>query len=327
MDREPIFHLVPADEWARVGDPYSPTSLAVEGFVHCSSRNQLPRVAVTVFAGREDLILLEIDPGRLSAEVVWEDLYDLDEDFPHVYGPIPLRAVVRSSPFRPHRDSRSDQGPALVICDLGGVVIRIDHRRILDAWAARSPLPADEVHAGFPDPTYHAFERGELTEAAYLDHVRQRFSLDGTDDELADDLDRIFLGPDPAAFEVLRGLRASGRTVVALSNTNPIHERAWSTRYADHLEVFAAIHCSHHLGVRKPDPVAYTRVLEHHATEPRNALFIDDLPTNVEAARSLGVTGIVFEDAAQLAADLSWLTSGSSAQPSPGRPSRSCSSR
>jgi glucose-1-phosphatase len=304
LERRAIFHLVPAEEWARGDDPYRPASLEAEGFVHCSAREQIPRVAASVFAHRPDLVLLEIDPEQLPSEVIWEDLYDLGEDFPHVYGPIPRTAVVRVSSFD---DDRPNQQPRLVICDLGGVVIQIDHHRILAAWAARSRLPASEVHAGFPDPAYHAFERGELTESAYLEHVRQRCSLDGTDEELTEGLNRIFLGPDSDTVEVLRGLRADGCTVVALSNTNPIHERAWSTRYADHLEVFDAIHCSHHLGVRKPDPDAYIRVLEHHRTAPEDALFIDDLEVNVEAARALGLTGIVFEGAARLAASVtSW---------------------
>jgi uncharacterized protein (DUF952 family) len=105
---EPIFHLVPQAEWARGQDPYAPVTLETEGFVHCSTSDQVAKVADTLFAGRHDLLLLEIDPTKLSAEVVWEDLYDLDEDFPHVYGPIEHSAVVRSSPFVPNDQGRFD---------------------------------------------------------------------------------------------------------------------------------------------------------------------------------------------------------------------------
>jgi glucose-1-phosphatase len=307
-----IYHLVPTDQWATADDPYRPASLSDAGFVHCSSRNQIPRGVEAIFRGRRDLVMLEIDPDRLAAEVVWEDLYGLGEDFPHVYGPIPHAAVVRATRYPTDAEPGSDE-PAmaevsLAVCDLGGVVIRIDHRRILDAWAARSTLSAEDVHAGFPDPAYHAFERGELDETSYLDHVRRRYSLDASDDELVDDFNRIFVGPDPDTVDVLRDLSADGMTVVALSNTNVIHERAWSTGYADHLEVFSAIHCSHDLGVRKPEPAAYTKVLDRHATQADRALFIDDLPSNVEAARTLGLRGIVFEGASQLAEDLRELT-------------------
>ena len=103
---EHIFHLVPAAEWRRGLDPYAPPTLDDEGFVHCSTVGQVARVADTLFAGRRDLILLEIDPTRLSAEVVWEDLYDLGEDFPHVYGPIARGAVVAATAYLPHADGR-----------------------------------------------------------------------------------------------------------------------------------------------------------------------------------------------------------------------------
>lgn len=99
---EPIFHLVPAEEWSS-SDPrhYTPPSLTAEGFVHCSDARQVARVADTLFAEQADLLLVEIDPSKLSAEVVWEDLYGLGEDFPHVYGPIDRAAVNQVTPYRP----------------------------------------------------------------------------------------------------------------------------------------------------------------------------------------------------------------------------------
>ncbi len=104
---DPIYHLVPADEWSESAHTYEPPSLAEEGFVHCSGRDQVARVAEHLFTGRQDLLLLEIDPSRLTAEVVWEDLYDLEEDFPHVYGPIERSAVVRVLPFPPEEQGWS----------------------------------------------------------------------------------------------------------------------------------------------------------------------------------------------------------------------------
>ena len=98
---DPIYHLVPEQQWREVGNTYEPASLAEEGFVHGSGRDQVLRVAEHLFTGRQDLLLLEIDPSRLSAEVVWEDLYDLEESFPHVYGPIERSAVVRVLTFPP----------------------------------------------------------------------------------------------------------------------------------------------------------------------------------------------------------------------------------
>ena len=46
------------------------------------------------FAGRTGLVLLELDLGRVPAEVRWENLEGGREPFPHVYGPVPVSAVI-----------------------------------------------------------------------------------------------------------------------------------------------------------------------------------------------------------------------------------------
>lgn len=93
---EVILHLLPAHQWraAAPETPLRPGSLAQEGFVHCSSPEQLADVANALFAGRQDLLLLIIDPEKLDAEVVWEDCYDAGAEYPHVYGPINRDAII-----------------------------------------------------------------------------------------------------------------------------------------------------------------------------------------------------------------------------------------
>ena len=46
-------------------------------------------------------MLLRIDPDRLDVEVKVEDLHDSGEVFPHLYGPLPLDAVVEVEPMPP----------------------------------------------------------------------------------------------------------------------------------------------------------------------------------------------------------------------------------
>ena len=95
-----VLHLCTAAEWAeaqRVGERRAP-SLDTEGFVHCSLPRQIAKVAAERFAGRTDLVLLVVDPARLDVPMVFEDSYDLGDEFPHVYGPIPVAAVVDTIP-------------------------------------------------------------------------------------------------------------------------------------------------------------------------------------------------------------------------------------
>jgi len=69
--------------------------------VHCSYRHQLAAVADRLFRGRTDLVMLQIDPSRLTTPVIHENLEGGTELFPHIYGPIPMAAVVEIHPFHP----------------------------------------------------------------------------------------------------------------------------------------------------------------------------------------------------------------------------------
>jgi len=95
-----IYHIVPREDWQafRDAEDYRGDSLETEGFIHCSTWAQLLEVANHWFPGRDDLLLLKIDPARLSAQVRCEDGGN-GQLFPHVYGPIEKRAIVATKDF------------------------------------------------------------------------------------------------------------------------------------------------------------------------------------------------------------------------------------
>jgi len=99
-----IYHIAVKADWVARGDSYAPDGWRAAGFVHCSTADQLERVADRIFAGRRDLVLLTIDPRRLAALVVWEDTAGAGEDFPHVYGSIEVAAVTEAADFLPGPD-------------------------------------------------------------------------------------------------------------------------------------------------------------------------------------------------------------------------------
>ena len=95
-----LYHLAVREEWDDAvtrGAPYERStvgrSLADEGFIHCSFANQVQRTADAYYRGRDDVILLTIDPARVPAEIRVEGS---DERFPHIYGPLPLDAVTHT---------------------------------------------------------------------------------------------------------------------------------------------------------------------------------------------------------------------------------------
>ncbi len=102
-----LYHIAMPDDWAtaqRTGQYTASTrgrTLAEEGYIHCSFAEQVTATATRFYGDVEKVVLLKIDPDRLSSAVVSEDLAGSGEAFPHVYGPIDLAAVVSATPSAP----------------------------------------------------------------------------------------------------------------------------------------------------------------------------------------------------------------------------------
>jgi uncharacterized protein (DUF952 family) len=112
-------HICAATDWekAQQSNELRPDSLRTVGFVHLSTPQQVHLPANRLYAGRTDLVLLHLDPSRLGAPVRWGPGVPTDPAsmmFPHLYGPLPVAAVVAVTDYRPGPDGlfRPRQSPA-----------------------------------------------------------------------------------------------------------------------------------------------------------------------------------------------------------------------
>jgi glutathione S-transferase len=101
-----LFHLAVPDDWQAAvarGGPYEMSTrgltLEAAGYIHLSYRHQVPVVAERFYADIADPLVLTIEPGALTDEVRVENLEGGSELFPHLYGPLPLYAVVAVAPL------------------------------------------------------------------------------------------------------------------------------------------------------------------------------------------------------------------------------------
>ena len=110
-----ILHITSESDWkkAKQDGVYTAPSLEKAGFIHCSLAKQITPVANYNFKGQQGLIILEIDEKKLKHEVKYEDLWNEGQDYPHIYGPLNLDAVVRTVPFPPESDGTFKLPPAL----------------------------------------------------------------------------------------------------------------------------------------------------------------------------------------------------------------------
>lgn len=103
-----LFHVADASEWeaARAVGRYERStrglSLADVGYVHLSTAEQWPGVVERFYSDHHgELVLLTVDPARLSHPVRWEPPHpESDELFPHLYGPLEVAAVTAAGPLR-----------------------------------------------------------------------------------------------------------------------------------------------------------------------------------------------------------------------------------
>jgi putative hydrolase of the HAD superfamily len=134
-----------------------------------------------------------------------------------------------------------------------------------------------------------------LHTAEEIDHFRQRYFGDET--------------INPGVLDLIHSLH--GRYKLAVLSNSPPRLAKWLDDW-DILYLFDVVVCSGDEGVAKPDPAIFTRTLARLAVRPEEAVFVDDTRGHVEAARQLGVHGILFTSAEALKRDLDGLL------PSPG---------
>ena len=100
-----IHHLAQRDAWeaAKVAGEYRVSTIGMSldevGFIHASRPHQVAPVAQRFYVGIDDLVLLTIDPDLLEVELRYEPGTGTDELFPHLYGPLPVHAVIQVVPY------------------------------------------------------------------------------------------------------------------------------------------------------------------------------------------------------------------------------------
>ncbi|MBC7449070.1 MAG: HAD family phosphatase [Hymenobacteraceae bacterium] len=200
-----------------------------------------------------------------------------------------------------------------LIFDLGGVLINLDYAAPIAAFAALSgssePLAFTQQGQA---PLFDALETGQLPDANFRAALRRTYALPAkaTDTALDAAWNAILRDFPAERLDLLRALRGAGYGLYLLSNTNALHRAAFDdTLRRDYglsdglLPFFDAVYYSHEVGLRKPDPAIFRRVLTDHALAPGRTLFIDDSPQHVAAARTVGLDALWLEPSQTITAE------------------------
>ena len=101
-----IYHITKPTIWnsGLSNGAYVPVEFDKDGFIHCSKEDQVLDVAGRYYSGQTELLLLRIEPSRLTSKLVYENLIGGDEQFPHIYGPLNINAVDSTAEFTMNSD-------------------------------------------------------------------------------------------------------------------------------------------------------------------------------------------------------------------------------
>jgi epoxide hydrolase-like predicted phosphatase len=218
----------------------------------------------------------------------------------------------------------TDEGRVVdaVLFDFGGVFTDSPFEAVR-AMGADMGAPIDDVleivFGSYDDDTdhvWHRCERGELD----LDTTRQSIRDAGRELGLEIDLFEMLKymssdgGPRTSVIDRTRRLRAEGYGTALVTNNVREFGEFWRPMVPLD-ELFDVVIDSSEVGVRKPDRRIYELALrELGAVDPTRSVFLDDYPGNVDAARRVGMHGIVVEtDPAPALVELDRLLQGDGA--------------
>lgn len=100
-----ILHITKRDRWEETKSTkvYRGDTLESEGFIHCSTLEQVIKVANAFFKSQSGLVLLCLESEKVEPEIKYEGI-DGGELFPHIYGALNIDAVVQVVAFEPRED-------------------------------------------------------------------------------------------------------------------------------------------------------------------------------------------------------------------------------
>jgi putative hydrolase of the HAD superfamily len=185
-----------------------------------------------------------------------------------------------------------------VIWDMGGVILRTEDRSHRRQWEQHLELKDGRLDSiVFEGRASQLASVGKADEEQIWAEVGESLRL--SEAELADLKIDFWRGDvvDQDLVKYIRQLRSELQTAL-LSNAWP-NVRSYIEGKGDFADAFDEIVISAEVGLVKPDPRIYALTLEALAVQPETAVFVDDSLENVEAARTLGLEGILFRSPTQ----------------------------
>ena len=184
-----------------------------------------------------------------------------------------------------------------IFFDLGGVILRTEYQAPRERLAERLNMTYEDLNRiVFESDSSRKASIGVMSADEHWAAVTRRLGRPAS--ETANIREEFFAGDllDRGLLDFIRSLRPRYKTGV-ISNAWPdLRTYLVENKFED---AFDALIVSAEVGVMKPEPKIYQIALEQLNIKPEEAVFVDDISSNVDAARTLGMQGILFRNPEQ----------------------------
>ena len=188
-----------------------------------------------------------------------------------------------------------------IIFDLGVVLLNIDYALTAASFRKLGVQDFEKQYSyEGQQQLYNDYEKGFLSKEEFCERLRGICALPLTDEQIASAWNSMLLD-FPAEREALLARLGSRYRLFLLSNTNSMHVEAFTRSLREQFgydifeKHFEKAHFSSDIGMRKPDLEIFRHVLQSHGLEPEETLFIDDVQSNVDAARQVGIQAVLLK--------------------------------
>jgi putative hydrolase of the HAD superfamily len=189
-----------------------------------------------------------------------------------------------------------------IIFDLGGVILKIDYKRTIEAFKNLGIVNAETLYSKAAQSSlFDNLEKGLISESDFYDGIRMISDKQITNNQIKDAWNAILIGLPEENVLFLEKLKKTHRLFL-LSNTNSIHEKAYREMIVKQFgsfifdELFEKMYLSHHIHMRKPEPEIFKYVLSDRKLNINETCFIDDSPQHVEGAGKAGIRSFLLKN-------------------------------
>jgi len=204
---------------------------------------------------------------------------------------------MRAAGCRPYRKGMNVNMIRNVIFDLGRVLLEYKPDQIMKDMGVRESAIPDLMEKVFRDPIWNEFDRGTYKAKELHELFSKRYPELSAELEVIftlDFYDKLPIKEDTLKFLV--ELKEKGYRIYFLSNFPPEGFELIENKF-DFFKLGDGKIISGYVKLIKPEPEIYQLLIDKYKLCPEESVFFDDVPANVEAAKKLGIIGIVFTGA------------------------------